>query len=129
MIPARKLFGMVVGIHNVLRTQSENIYYTSRLWRDKNGYNLPGCMTGSDSQETKLPTYRKTLCLGMRIGKNVASLWFKSQRSLSTLWLLTDSIATPHLVVTGGRGLLIQRLLYSLNVTRRVLIIKAGLVE
>lgn len=72
MIPARKLFGMVVGIHYVLRTQSENIYYTSRLWRDKNGYNLPGCMTGYDSQETKLPTYRKTLCLGMRIGKNVS---------------------------------------------------------
>ena len=72
MIPARKLFGMVVGIHNVLRTQSENIYYTSRLWRSKNGYNLPGCMTGSDSQETKLPTYRKTLCLGMKIGKNVS---------------------------------------------------------
>ncbi|RMX56766.1 hypothetical protein pdam_00018071, partial [Pocillopora damicornis] len=72
MIPARKLFGMVVGIHYVLRTQSENIYYTSRLWRDKNGYNLPGCMTGYDSQETKLPTYRKTLCLAKSLYSLIA---------------------------------------------------------
>ena len=57
MIPARKLFGMVVGIHNVLRSQSENIYYTSRLWRDKNGWVWLTRDQVTDLQEDTLSRY------------------------------------------------------------------------
>ncbi|KAL9953827.1 hypothetical protein ACROYT_G041296 [Oculina patagonica] len=47
-------------------------HYNSRLWSDRNAYDLTGGKTGFDTQETKLPTYWNTpfskICLGMRIG-------------------------------------------------------------
>ncbi|XP_078351671.1 uncharacterized protein LOC144636356 isoform X2 [Oculina patagonica] len=50
-------------------------HYDSSLWSDNIGYNLPGGMTGFDTQETKLPTYWNTsfskICLGMKIGQQI----------------------------------------------------------
>jgi len=47
--------------------------YNSEYWEDTNEYNLPGGLSGFDSQETKLPTYWNTsfskICLGMKIGE------------------------------------------------------------
>jgi len=51
----------------------KTFHYDSKLWGDKNAYNLAGGKTGFDLQETKLPTYWNTpfskICLGMKIGK------------------------------------------------------------
>jgi len=50
-------------------------HFDSKLWSNKNEFNLPGGRIGFDSQETKLPTYWNTpfykICLGMKIGHQI----------------------------------------------------------
>ena len=50
-------------------------HFNSKLWSNRNEFNLPGGQTGLDSQETKLPTYWNTpfskICLGMKIGHQI----------------------------------------------------------
>ncbi|KAL9953456.1 hypothetical protein ACROYT_G040878 [Oculina patagonica] len=50
-------------------------HYDSKLWSNKIDFNLPGGMTGLDTQETKLPTYWNThfskICLSMRVGHQI----------------------------------------------------------
>ena len=50
-------------------------HFNSKLWSNRNEFNLPGGKTGLDSQETKLPTYWNTpfskICLGMKIGHQI----------------------------------------------------------
>ena len=53
----------------------KTFHFDSKLWSNKNEFNLPGGKTGLDSQETKLPTYWNTpfskICLGMKIGHQI----------------------------------------------------------
>ena len=58
-------------------------HYNSTLWSDKQTFNLPGGMTGFDSQETKLPTYWNTpfskICLAMKIDQQTNFLVINKQ--------------------------------------------------
>ena len=53
----------------------KTFHFDSKLWSNKNEFNLPGGKTGLDTQETKLPTYWNTpfskICLGMKIGHQI----------------------------------------------------------
>ena len=53
----------------------KTFHYDSKIWSNKNEFNLPGGKTGFDTQETKLPSYWNTsfskICLGMKIGQQI----------------------------------------------------------
>ena len=66
-------------------TFQKTFHYDSKLWSDKNIYNLPGGKTSFDSQETKLPTYWSTpfsrICLGMKINQQLRFIVINKQAS------------------------------------------------
>ena len=61
----------------------DTFHYDSKLWSNKSDYNLPGGMTGFDTQETTLPTYWNTtfskICLGMKIGNQTKFIVINKQ--------------------------------------------------
>ena len=64
----QKCLGVLFCIHF-----QKTFHFNSKLWSNKNKFNLPGGKTGFDSQETKLPTYWNTpfskIWLGMKMGQ------------------------------------------------------------
>ncbi|CAH3146120.1 unnamed protein product, partial [Pocillopora meandrina] len=58
-------------------------HYDSKLWSNKETFNIDGGKTGFDSEETKLPTYWNTsftkICLGMKIGQRINFILIKKQ--------------------------------------------------
>jgi len=70
-------------------------HYNSRLWSNKETFNLVGGKTGFDTQETKLPTYWNTsfskICLGMKIGPQIKYIAINKQ---------ADSL---HSLIADGR--------------------------
>jgi len=70
-------------------------HYNSRLWSNKETFNLAGGKTGFDTQETKLPTYWNTsfskICLGMKIGLQIKFIVINKQ---------ADSL---HSLIADGR--------------------------
>ncbi|CAH3016626.1 unnamed protein product [Porites evermanni] len=57
--------------------QKSTFHYASKLWNNKNEFNLPGGRTGFDHKETKLPTYWNLpfsqICLAMKMGQQIRS--------------------------------------------------------
>ena len=55
-----------------------NFHYDSKLWTNKNDFNLPAGKTLLDHQETKLPSYWNSpfskISLAMKIGHEVNSI-------------------------------------------------------
>ncbi|PFX14237.1 Fibrillin-1 [Stylophora pistillata] len=67
--------------------------FNSKLWGNKANHNLPGGMTGFDSQETKLPTYWNTpfskICLGMKVNEQINFIVIQ-ERANSLYSLIAD---------------------------------------
>ena len=73
-------------------------HFNSKLWSNKDNFNLPGGKTGIDAHETKLPTYWNTpfskICLGMKIGHLTKFVvLFKQAHSLHSL--ISDGLYRP----------------------------------
>ena len=73
-------------------------HFNSKLWSNKDNFNLPGGKTGIDTHETKLSTYWNTpfskICLGMKIGHQTKFVvLFKQARSLYSL--ISDGLYRP----------------------------------
>jgi len=68
-------------------------HYDSKLWSDRNWYNLAGGQTGFDQQETKLPSYWNTpfskICLGMKTGHEIKFIVI-NMRANSLFSLIAD---------------------------------------
>ena len=68
--------------------------YNSRLWSNKETFNLDGGKTGFDSQETKLPSYWNKsfskICLGMKINDNQPKFIVINKQADSLYSLIAD---------------------------------------
>ena len=68
-------------------------HFNSKLWSNRDDFNLPGGKTLFDKHETKLPTYWNTsfskICLGMKIGDQTRFIVL-SKRANSLHSLIAD---------------------------------------
>ena len=68
-------------------------HFNSKLWSNRDDFNIPGGKTLFDNHETKLPTYWNTsfskICLGMKIGDQTRFIVL-SKRANSLYSLIAD---------------------------------------